>query len=133
MKYLLPCIFLIGCTPTSHQTHMNVADAISESVNTVAPMLVEQYRTDLRECRIKHTGDLPSYRICAGEVDEQWAGVRRVWGHMRNAQEDYAKALETKEPKLSDYAEWLQMAFCQLKSVAPKTVKLPEVPGLVCK
>ena len=134
MKHLLPIIALTltACTGSTHQTHMRVADTISRAVNETVPAIKTQYAVDLRTCRTTAL-TLPDYHLCASQVDERWSHFRDVWFHMRNVQADYAKALETKEPSLPDYAEWVEMAYCQLKSVAPESLKLPAVPGLRCK
>ncbi len=134
MKYLLPIIALTltACTAGQQQTQLQIADKISQGVNAVAPAIVEQYTVDLRMCRSSATS-LLEYKVCAAQVDSNWEHFRTVWSRARSMQADYAKALENKEPSLPDYAEWLQMTYCQLKAVSPASLKLPAVPGLVCK
>lgn len=133
MKYLpILALALAGCTAGQQQTQLQIADRISKGINEVAPTIVDQYKVDLRACR-SSAQSLLEYKVCASEVDSKWEHFRTVWARARSMQADYAKALENREPSLSDFAEWVQMSYCQLKAVAPSSLKLPEVPGLVCK
>jgi hypothetical protein len=101
---------------------------VSASVNTVAPAVVEEYKIQLRTCRGEP--DFPSYQLCASKVDEKWSHFRDLYSNIRRMQDDYAKALETKDPGVVEYVQWLQTAWCHLKTVAP--FKMPEVPGVKC-
>jgi len=130
MKYLLIPFLFLGCTGTAHNTHLQVADAVSVGINTAVPTIVDEYKVQLRTCRVE-AASLPDYQLCASKVDEKWSHFRDLWRNIRQLQDRYATALEHKDPGLTDYVQWLQESWCQLKTVAP--FKLPEVPGLVCK
>ena len=130
MKYLLPLLLLTGCVGSAKQTNIQVADAVSQGINAVAPTLLEEYTVQLRTCKVE-AASMPDYQLCASKVDERWSHFRDVWRSTRELQDRYARALEHKDPGLVDYVGWLQESWCQLKTVAP--MKLPAVPGLVCK
>lgn len=132
-KALVLSLALVGCSASTKQTQLTAADAISQGINTTVPTIVEQYRVDLRTCRTEAAGDPAVYIMCAGQVEERWSHFKDVWRRFRRMQDAYASALETKEPNLAVYAQWLQTAFCELKSAAPESLKIPSVPGVVCK
>lgn len=130
-KYLLPVfLFLSGCVGSARQTHLQVADAISQSINTVAPRVVDEYKLQLRACRVEFPGDLPKYRSCADGVNERWSHFRSLYRNVRNLQDTYARALEANDPNIVDYVKWMNDAWCQLGKAAP--FKMPEVPGVTC-
>jgi hypothetical protein len=133
MKYLLPCFLLLsGCVGSAKQTQIQVADAVSAGVNASVLTIKEEYTLQIRTCRVTALSQ-PDYAMCASQVDERWSHFRDVWRRTRRMQDEYAKALETKDPSLVDYVQWLQTSWCQLKTVAPEGLKLPEVPGLKCE
>jgi hypothetical protein len=132
MKYLLPILLLTGCAGTARQTHIQVADAVSAGVNASVLTIKEEYTLQLRECRTS-SKTLLDRDVCVSKVDERWEHFRDTWRNVRRLQDAYAKALETKDPGLADYVQWLQTSWCQLKTVAPAGLKLPEVPGLKCE
>lgn len=130
MKYLILPLLLVGCSASAHQTHLQVADAISQGINATTPSVVEEYRTQLRTCRVEAAGNILQYRLCAGEVDERWSHFRELYHNIRNLQDTYAKALEAKDPGIVDYVKWMNDAWCQLSAAAP--FKMPEVPVVKC-
>lgn len=128
MRYILPFLILLpACVGEARQTHLQIADAISVSINTVAPTIVEEYKMQLRECRNKEE----LYEVCASRVDERWSHFRDLWRQTRRLQDQYAHAIETKEPNALNYLQFLNTAWCQLVTVAP--FKMPEVPGVHCE
>jgi hypothetical protein len=127
MKYLIPFLILpLSCTGSARQTHVNVADAVSQGINTVVPTIVEEYKVQLRECRVN--GEV--YALCASKVDERWSHFRDLFRQTRRLQDEYATAIETHSPNALNYIQFLNTAWCQLVTVAP--FKMPEVPGVSC-
>lgn len=131
MKYVIPfTLLLTSCAGQAKQTHLAVADAVSVSVNTIAPRIVDEYRLQLRTCRVEAAGDLFKYRLCAVKVDQNWEHFRSLYRNIRDLQDTYAKSLEAKDPNIVDYVSWLTTSWCQLTLAAP--FKMPEVPGVKC-
>ena len=134
MRYLpILALSLLGCTATQRSTQIQVADAISTGMNTLVPTIVEQYKIDLRMCRVEDPENTHAYLVCASEVEQRWGAFKSLWRQARHYQDEYATAIETHNPSLPDYAGWLQTAYCEMKAASPAGLQLPDVPGLVCE
>lgn len=127
--FLLAALLALSCG--SRQAHLKVADAIANGVNSAAPAIVEQYKVELRTCRVE-AQDLHGYTVCAAKVEERWGPLKDAWRRSRRMHDAYATMIEKGEPVLEDYVATMRKAWCELADAAKGVVKMPDVPGLRC-
>lgn len=120
-----------GCAAASRPAQAQVADAIARAANTAEPAIVEEYRRSLFVC-LNDATNRAEYDLCRAKADHTWTRVRLAWGHLRLAQDDYAKSLEKGAIDITVYLDGLRIAYCEFKTYVPAAAKLPEIPALVC-
>ncbi len=121
----------VGCAAPNRQVQAQIADQIARAANVAEPAIVEEYRRTLFKC-LDGAQLRTEYNLCRAKADHDWTRVRLAWGHLRMAQDDYAKALETGGIDITAYLDGLRIAYCEFKAYIPSGYKLPEIPTLVC-
>ncbi len=107
-----------ACSAPAKNAQMVIADVVVQAANDTAPALADLYKGDLQAC-LGDAGTKADYKACTLQVDLQWAKTRDAWDRLAHLQAAYANALEKHDASVSDYVQWIQIAFCEVRSVAP--------------
>ncbi len=124
----LLAIAAVACSPSTRTLQIQTANAVATAANAAGPLIVAEYQKEGDAC-IDNAATMLVADVCLTKLESKWVHVRLGWGHMRQAQADWADALKKSDPKIADYMTYMTQAFCALRQDVPT---LPAVPGLVC-
>jgi hypothetical protein len=123
----------MSCAGSSRQTQAHLADSLARSVNQTAQLLIDEYKKELSDC-VQKSQSKAEYVTCANSVNLVWTRIRLDWGHMRDVQDTWARAIEAgKQDDIDTQAAALVAIYCKLQADLPKQLTIPEFAGLVCQ
>ncbi len=127
MRWLL-LLALVSCSPSARNIQVQTANAVAVAANKAAPLIVEEYRKAGVNC-VDKAETLLDADVCLTQLESKYGKVKIAWMGMRRAQIEWADALKSGSPKISDFMNGMEHAYCDLVHEMPK---LPTVPGLSC-
>lgn len=129
MRWLaLLLLSLSACSPSARNIQVQTANAVAVAANKAAPLIVEEYRKAGVAC-VDNSETILGADVCLTQLESKYGKVKIAWMGMRRAQIEWADALKSGSPKISDFMIGMEHAYCDLVHEMPT---LPTVPGLSC-
>ncbi len=121
-------LLLAACSPSARNIQVQTANAVAVAANKAAPLIVEEYRKAGVDC-VDNSETILDADVCLTQLENKYSKVKIAWMGMRRAQIEWADALKSGSPKISDFMIGMEHAYCDLVHEMPT---LPTVPGLSC-
>lgn len=121
-------LVLCGCPGSTLQVQAQAANVVAAAANASLPVLVEAYRLEGMEAidAVKAQGGTAEQaRRAVDEVKARWAPIWLAWGKLKEAENQWATALEAGNESAGAVVA-LRAAYCELEACWPASV--PAMP-----